>query len=132
MRISRLVAPLVGAFLLLPATAESQSRADLLRQTAAALDDFDAPGAIRLARAALNPALGPLDTAWVRGVHLLTQVLIEEQQAPVAKVWAQWAMRTKPDFAIDSVNFISVVVTTLREARAATVLPFVDEKPRTT
>ena len=132
MRISRFLAPLVGAFLLLPATADAQSRGDLLRQATAELDDFDAPRAIRLARAALNPSLGPLDTTWVRGVHVLAQVLIEEQQAEVAKTWAQWAMRTQPTMEIDSVNFLSNVVTLLRDARGATVQTVGDEKTRTT
>lgn len=121
MRILRFVAPLVGALLVLPACVQAQSRVDLLRQASAALDDFDATRAIRLARAALNPALGPLDTTWTRGVHVLTQILVEEQQQPLAATWAQWAMRLQPEMRIDSVNFLASVAATLRAARAATV-----------
>ena len=132
MRTLRFLAPLVGAFLLLPVAAQAQSRADLLRQAQAALDDFDAPRAIRLARAAANPALGPLDSTWVRGVHVLTQILIEEQQQPLAATWAQWAMRQQPDLPIDSVNFLTNVVTTLREARAKAVRTSADDATRTT
>ena len=117
MRLLRIVSPLVGALLFVPASLEAQSRADLLRQAQAALDDFDATRAIRLARSAVNPTLGPLDSTWARGVHLLTQTLIEEQQQPLAKTWAQWAMRSQPTMPIDTVNYISAVVTLLREAK---------------
>lgn len=120
-RLLRLLAPLVGAFFLFPAAAGAQSRGDLLARATAALDDFDAPSAVRIARAALNPALGPLDSTWVRGVHLLTQVLIEEQQTERAKIWALWAMRLQPELPIDSVNFLTDVVAALRDARAAAV-----------
>lgn len=119
MRFLRIVAPLVGALLTLPVAVDAQSRSELLARATAALDDFDAPRAIRIARAALNPALGPLDSTWVRGVHLLTQVLIEEQQVERAKIWALWAMRLQSDMPIDSVNFLTNVVAALREARAA-------------
>lgn len=132
MRSLRLLAPLVGAFLLLPHAAEAQSRAELLRQAQTAIDDFDAPRAIRLARAALNPALGPLDSTWTRGVHVLTQILIEEQQQPLAKTWAQWAVRMEPAFVIDSLNFLTNVVATLREAKASAAPAPVDAQVRVT
>ncbi len=115
------LALLVSAVSLAPAAAQGQDRAELLRQAQAAYDDFDAPRAIRIARSALDPVLGPLDTTWARGVHLLTQILIEEQQQPLARTWAQWAMRTNPDLPIDSVGFLSNVVTMLAEARGAAV-----------
>lgn len=114
------LALLVSALSIVPAAAQGQDRTELLRQAQAAYDDFDPPRAIRIARSALDPVLGPLDSTWVRGVHLLTQILIEEQQQPLARVWAQWAMRTRPDLEIDSVRFLSNVVTLLSEARAAT------------
>lgn len=111
---------LLGALTLAPAVAQGQDRAELLRQAQAAYDDFDAPRAIRIARSALDPVLGPLDSTWARGVHLLTQILVEEQQLPLAQTWAQWAMRTNPDLPIDSIGFLSNVVTLLSEARAST------------
>jgi hypothetical protein len=113
------LALLISTLALVPATAQGQDRADLLRQAQAAYDDFDAPRAIRIARSALNPVLGPLDSTWARGVQMLTQMLIEEQQQPLAKTWAQWAVRVNPEMPIDSVRFLTDVVTLLREARAA-------------
>lgn len=97
------------------------SRTELLRQATAAYDNFDLAGAARFARTALNPALGPRDTTWTRGVHLMTQLLIEDNQAEQAAIWAKWAMRIEPSLQIDSVNFIAGVVTALQEARTAAV-----------
>ncbi len=99
------------------ADAQQETRASLLRQAAAALDDFAPERARDLARAALDPAFGTPDTVWVRGVHMLTQVLIEAGEESVAQTWARWAMRTHPSMAIDSVNFVAGVVTALRDAR---------------
>ena len=100
------------------AQAQQDTRASLLRQTAAALDDFAPERARDLARAALDPSLGPpTDTLWVRGVHVLTQVLVEAGEDGVAQSWARWAMRMNPRMAIDSVNFVAGVVSQLREAR---------------
>lgn len=121
------LALLVGALSIVPVAAQGQDRAELLRQAQAAYDDFDAPRAIRIARSALDPVLGPLDSTWARGVHLLTQILIEEQQQPLAQVWAQWAMRANRDMPIDSVGFLTNVVTLLREARGAAVRTAGDE-----
>lgn len=129
---TKVLAPLVGALLLSPLSAQAQSRTDLLAQAQVALDDFDAAQALRIVRAALNPALGPLDATWVRGVHLMTQTLIEEQQEALAKTWAQWAMREHPGIEIDSVNFISTVVTVLREARDAAAQTAADAATRAT
>ena len=127
-RILLVGALLVSAIALAPVSVEAQDRGALLRQAQAAYDDFDPPRAIRIARAALNPALGPLDSTWARGVHLLAQILIEEQQADAAKVWARWAMRTRPDLPIDSVNFLTGVVTALRDARTDAPRTAADEK----
>lgn len=101
------------------ATAQ-QSRAELLRTASAAYDDFAPDRAIDLLKAAVNPALGPTDTAWVRGVHLLTQILIEGGNQELAKTWARWATRVAPGMAVDTVNFVAGVVSSLREARAFT------------
>ena len=106
--------------LVAPATAEAQDRAGLLRQAQAAYDDFDPARAIRIARSALNPALGPLDSTWARGVQLMAQILIEERQEETAKLWARWALRQQPDFPIDSANFVAGVKNALLEARAGT------------
>ena len=54
----------------IPATAPAQqSRSELLRSATAAYDDFQPERALDMLRVAVNPALGPTDTAWVRGVH---------------------------------------------------------------
>src|SRR6185295_19278179 len=97
-----------------------QSRAELLRTATAAYDDFAPDRAADLLKVAVNPALGPTDTAWVRGVHLLTQILVEGGNQDLAKTWARWAVRLSPDIRIDTVNFLAGVVGAFREARAFT------------
>ena len=94
-----------------------QSRRELLRAATTAYDDFAPDRAADLLRAAVNPALGPTDTAWVRGVHLLTQILVEGNKPDLAKTWARWAMRVAPDMKIDTVNFLAGAVAALRDAR---------------
>jgi hypothetical protein len=116
----------LSAFVLLAvvasATAAQQdTRASLLRQATAALDDFAPERARDLARAALDPAFGVPDTLWVRGVHMLTQILSEAGEESVAQTWARWAMRTNPTMRIDSVNFVPGVVTALKDARTNVV-----------
>jgi hypothetical protein len=100
-------------------SAQQQSRAELLRSATTAYDDFAPDRALDLLRVALDPALGPADTAWARGVHLLTQILIEGNRAELARTWARWAVRTAPSMPIDTVNFLAGVVAALREARTA-------------
>jgi hypothetical protein len=100
------------------ATAQAQNtRPALLQQATAAYDNFETTRALELARAALDPALGVPDSAWVRSLHLLTQVLFENGSEPDARTWARWGMRMNPTLQIDSVNFLAGVVSVLREAR---------------
>jgi hypothetical protein len=99
------------------ATAQ-QSRPELLRAAVLAADDFAAERALDLVKAAVNPALGPLDSTWVRSVHLLTQLLVEANSPDQARTWARWATRTLPGMRIDSVNFTAAVANALREAQA--------------
>jgi hypothetical protein len=101
-------------------SATAQSRAELLRTASAAYDDFAPQRAIDLLKAAVNPALGPTDTAWVRGVQLLTQILVERGNQDLAKTWARWAVRVAPEMTIDTVNFVAGAVAAMREARAFT------------
>ncbi len=113
--------------------AEAQGRrTELLQQATAAYDDFDPARALRLARTALDPALGPLDSVWVRGVHLVTQILVDEEQGALAGTWARWAMRLEPTMPLDTVNFVGEVVNTLRTARTAAARSAGDEATRTT
>ncbi|MEX2181627.1 MAG: trypsin-like peptidase domain-containing protein [Gemmatimonadaceae bacterium] len=128
-RLLLLVALLVVAA---PTAGAQGRRAELLQQATAAYDDFDAARALRLVRTALDPALGPLDTTWVRGVHLLTQILIDEDQGPLATTWARWAMRLEPSMTLDTVNFVAEVVTTMREARATAARTAGDDATRST
>ncbi|HEU4993425.1 MAG TPA: trypsin-like peptidase domain-containing protein [Gemmatimonadaceae bacterium] len=100
--------------------AAQQSRGELLRAATSAYDDFAPERAVDLLKVAVNPALGPTDTAWVRGVHLLTQILVESNNQDLARTWARWAARIAPEMAIDSVNFVAGAVAVLREARAFT------------
>jgi hypothetical protein len=102
------------------AQAQQQTRATLLRSGTTAYDEFQPERALDFVRAALDPALGPTDTAWTRGVHLLAQILIENNGADRARTWARWATRTSPGLVIDTVNFIAGVVTALREAKSFT------------
>lgn len=114
---------LLALALLLPAAATATAQAQqntrpaLLQQATAAYDNFETARALDLARTALDPALGPPDSTWVRSLHLLTQVLFENGSEPDARTWARWGMRTFPTMRIDSVNFLAGVVSVLREAR---------------
>jgi trypsin-like peptidase len=114
----RRILPAVALLVTLTATGEAQqSRADLLRSASSAYDDFQRDRAIDLLKAALNPSLGATDSAWVRGVHLLTQILVEGGNQDLAKAWARWAARLQPEMAVDSVNFVAGAVAVLKEAR---------------
>lgn len=101
-------------------SAQQQSRAELLRSATSAYDDFAPDRALDFLRVAVNPALGPTDSAWTRGVHLLTQILVEGNKPDLARTWARWAMRTAPAMQIDTVNFLAGVVAAMREARSFT------------
>ena len=101
------------------AVGAQNTRADLLRQATTAYDDFAPARALEFARAALDPGIGVPDSTWVRTVHLMTHVLLENGDATLAGLWARWAMRTWPAFEIDSVGFLPAVVAQLRSARAS-------------
>jgi len=112
----------VAALALVSSAGEAQqpSRATLLRSAQTAYDDFAPDRALDFARQAVDPTLGSPDSTWTRGVHLLTQILIETQKPDVARAWARWAMRMSPSFVIDTVNFVADVGAALREARTFT------------
>jgi len=111
------LAAVAVAALTTTATAQQQSRTELLRTATAAYDDFAPERALDLLKAAVNPALGPADTAWARGVHLLTQILVEGGNQDLAKTWSRWAARTAPEMKTDTVNFLAGVASAFREAR---------------
>lgn len=57
------------------------------------------------------------DSAWVVGIHMLTDVLLEQNNDSLARLWARWATRTAPAFPIDSNAFpprVTAVLTTAR------------------
>ena len=66
---------LLALALLLPAAATATAQAQqntrpaLLQQATAAYDNFETARALDLARTALDPALGPPDSTWVRSLH---------------------------------------------------------------
>ena len=100
------------------APAQPANRAALVTQAAAAYENVEPDRALQLARAALDPALGGADTTWVRALHLLAQVLVENGNEPDARTWARWGMRLNPTMRIDTVNYLAGVVSVLRDARA--------------
>lgn len=119
MRPLRFVAIAMLTLLSLPvATADAQDRATLIAQSRAATDEFDTPRAIQLARAALNPALGPLDSTWAVAVHVLAQTLVDDGQQPVAELWARWAMRQDRQMPIFTEGFLSALPGLFEQARA--------------
>lgn len=108
----------VVAFFAIAGNADAQqSRAELVRSGTAAYDDFAPERALGILRQAANPALGPLDSVWVRSVHLLTQILVEGGNQDLARTWSRWAVRTLPTLPIDSVNFLAGVAAALQDAR---------------
>jgi hypothetical protein len=103
---------------LAPSVAHAQAtRAALLDSARVLILDFNEPAAIGVLRRALNPALGATDSAWQRGVHLLSQTLIQSNQRVEAEAWLRWAIRLRPDIPVDSMNFVPALVSAFRAAR---------------
>lgn len=94
----------------------AQARNDRIAQ---AFEEFDPARQAELLRGALNPAEGPADSMWFRGVQLLAQILIEQGREAEASVWLRWAFRLAPNASIDSVNFLPDVVRAAVAARSA-------------
>jgi len=116
-RLAFVVLALAGAWPM-AATAQVAARNQQLSQAQAAYDGFDTPRALTLLRAALDPARGPPDSAWGRGVQLLAQILTEDQRPSEADVWLGWAFRLNPAIEIDTVTFLPAVVAASRRALA--------------
>lgn len=74
--------------------------------------------AIIVLRAALNPELGAPDAPWARGVQLLGQTLLQTEKSVEAGAWIRWALRQSPSLQVDSVQYIPLLVTAFRDARA--------------
>lgn len=116
----KLVLAAVVAIGPLPGVASAQvTRNQQLTQAQAAYDGFDAPRALTLLRAALEPGRGPQDDVWGRGVQLLAQILTEDQKTAEADIWLLWAFRLNPAIAIDSVTFLPAVVASAKKAQLA-------------
>ena len=99
------------------APARAQNRNAQIAAAQQAYDGFDPARAAQLLRVALNPATGPTDSSWARGVQLLTQILLEDKKDSMASVWARWAVRLAPGLQVDSVTYLPQVVATIRSAR---------------
>ena len=95
-----------------------ETRAALLRQATAALEDFNQSSALDFARTSLDPSLGVPDSAWSQSVHMITLILIERGDESLARTWARWAMRMNPLMVVDtSVNTTAAVKANLLSAR---------------
>jgi hypothetical protein len=94
------------------------SRRERLAAADSAYAAFDVERARQLLIAALDPAAGPLDTAWAKGVQLLAQILLEQNDSLEAGSWLRWAFRLNPGWPIDSVTFLPEVVTAAAAARS--------------
>jgi len=66
---------------------------------ARAFNEFDAGPPSGAAHERPEPTSGPPRGAWLVGVQLLAQTLIEDSQDSVAASWLRWAIRLSPDLA---------------------------------
>lgn len=96
-----------------------QARNDRIAAAFNAYDNFQPDQAYELLRTAINPAEGPQDSVWFRGVQLMAQILIERNQQNDATVWLRWALRLAPNAVVDSLNFVPELITAARGARGA-------------
>ncbi len=83
----------------------AQDARDSLRRGIRAYDFAEYTTALPLLAAGLNPAAGPRDSLWAAGLHRLAHTLIEGEKDSLAALWLRWALRLKPDFAVDTLNF---------------------------
>ncbi len=102
----------------LPFPLLAQTARDSLAAGRRAYETVDYSAAVRLLPVGLVAA-GARDTAWSAGVHMLTDALIEQGADSLARLWARWAWRTAPSFAIDSAAFPPRVIAVLSAARTA-------------
>jgi hypothetical protein len=74
---------------------------------------------LELLVSAVNPTACPPRGAWLVGVQLLAQTLIEDGQDSDAAVWLRWAIRSiDPALQVDTVNFLPKLITAYQTARA--------------
>jgi len=109
---------LLAAVLVPAGLAAQQTRNQRLAAAQQAYDAFDAARASELLRGALDPAAGPQDSAWARGVQLLVQIIMDGGDTAQAGAWARWAFRLAPRIPLDTVTFLPEVVSLLRSARS--------------
>ncbi|HXV85489.1 MAG TPA: serine protease, partial [Gemmatimonadales bacterium] len=114
---------MVSTLISSPVAQAQQTRDERLRAGFQAYDDLDPARAQTLLRGALNPAEGPQDSLWQRGVQLLAQMLVEEDRGAEAQTWLRWGFRLAPTMVIDTVTFLPDVVTAARAARTAAGAP---------
>jgi len=85
--------------------ARAQTPRNLLRLGVEAYDVAAYETALPLLTAGMNPAAGPRDSLWVAGLHRLAHILLQSGHDSLAAVWLRWALRQKPDVAVDTLNF---------------------------
>lgn len=91
--------------MLLAGGAKAQQQRNLLRLGVQAYDFAAYETALPLLAAGMNPAAGPRDSLWVAGLHRLAHILVQSHNDSLAAVWLRWALRQKPDFAVDTIDF---------------------------
>jgi hypothetical protein len=102
-----LLAVLAGC-LVAPLRAQA-GRGQLIASGVEAYANFQPQRALQLLSLGVDPSLGTLDSLWDVGVQNLIQILLEQRQDSIADLWARWALRQKPSFTVDSVNFLPTV-----------------------
>ena len=127
----RIVVVMSAVVLFMPMRADAQAtRSALVDSAQVLIDNFDERSSIVLLQRALDPALGAPDAAWVRGVQLLAQTLLQTNQEPQARAWLRWAIRLSPSFQPDNVNFTPRLVAASEAARSAVARGPADPRAR--
>ncbi|HWP37421.1 MAG TPA: carboxypeptidase-like regulatory domain-containing protein [Gemmatimonadales bacterium] len=78
----------------------------------------DYQGAAQLLSAGLDPAAGPRDDLWLRGVQRLADALLVLRKDSLATTWLRWALRLAPEFQVDDDVMPPTVVRAVQAAQA--------------
>ncbi len=100
----------------LPAALPAQASRQLLAQGHQAYELAEFDRAAALLPLGLNPATGPRDTLWTRGVLRLAEVLMDAGREPVAQTWLRWGLRLAPDMLASDVEFPPAVIRAFNSA----------------
>ena len=94
-----------------------EARDQLIRSAETAYEEFETGRALDLLQAAIDPTVGPADSLWAHGVHLLAQIYIEEGEEQLATPWLRWAARLSPDMVVGRALFLPEVLAASEAAR---------------